>query len=60
MKLMVSYHYTKGNQNGFGNCPVSTTHEELTMELVRDIERQIKESNNNENVVILNIIKLDA
>lgn len=60
MKLMVSYHHIKNNQHGFGNCCILVPQSELTMEVVRDMEREIKEQNGNDGVVIINIIKLDA
>lgn len=61
MKLMVSYHYTRKTfDQGFGNCPVDVNVQELTMEVIREIEKDISDMYGYTGIVILNVVRLDA
>ena len=68
-KFFVSYYYSdtyhKGN-NGFGNIEIKTPRDSLlTHDLVKEIREAIRKSDFqdsgvNRNIIILNIIKLEA
>lgn len=57
-RILAVYSWMSKHGNGFGNVDVSCNWDVPSMESIREIERQIRESYCFDNVVILNIIKL--
>jgi hypothetical protein len=57
-KILVVYSYTSKYGHGNGNVDFTINYDIPTIENIRDMERQIRESCGFDNVVVLNIIPL--
>lgn len=57
-KILVIYHWKKGYQSGYGNVDCTVVGGGLSMENIREMERQIREHNHCSSVIVLNIIEL--
>lgn len=57
-KFLAVYSWLGKKGHGFGNIDFICNYDYPTMESIRDMERQIREKNKLEKVVVLNIIKL--
>lgn len=57
-KFLAVYHWLSKYGQGFGNVDFTCVGNTPTIEVIREIERQIREANCFNNVVILNIIML--
>ena len=57
-KILVIYHWKKGYISGYGNVDCTVVGDGLSMENIREIERQICENNHLSVVIVLNIIEL--
>jgi hypothetical protein len=58
MKILVVYHWSHKYGYGFGNTDATVSNDVLSIEDIREIERQICEANSFAKVVVLNIVEL--
>lgn len=58
--FLVVYFYSVRGEQGYGNINFTCNYDTPTIESIRDTEKQIREANHFDGVVILNIIKLES